>query len=62
MNILNYFKNLFDSSDDPVKHCELYRDEGCAHIDGFLCNLDTCEMRREYKSLKSQQPEKGEKP
>lgn len=33
---------------DPVKHCDLYKDEGCAHVDGFLCDFDTCPMRLEY--------------
>lgn len=50
MIILRFFKDLFGSSDDPVKHCELHRAEGCAHVDGFLCNLHTCEMRKEYNN------------
>lgn len=33
---------------DPVKHCDLYKDEGCAHVDGFLCDFETCSMRLEY--------------
>jgi len=33
---------------DPVKHCDLYKDEGCAHVDGFLCYFETCSMRLEY--------------
>ena len=33
---------------DPVKHCDLYKDEGCSHVDGFLCDFETCSMRLEY--------------
>ena len=45
-------------SKDPVTHCKLYREEGCAHVDGYLCDYETCEMRLEYsgapgKKLKS---------
>jgi hypothetical protein len=36
---------------DPVKYCELYRDSGCSHVDGFLCHLETCEERLEYVEL-----------
>jgi len=38
-------------SEDPVKHCDLYKNEGCAHVDGFLCDYETCEMRLEYMEL-----------
>jgi hypothetical protein len=38
-------------SKDPVKHCELYKDDGCSHVDGFLCDYETCEMRLEYMEL-----------
>jgi hypothetical protein len=37
---------------DPVKHCDLYKDEGCAHVDGFLCDYETCEMRLDYHTEK----------
>lgn len=35
-------------NDDPVKLCKLYRDHGCAHVDGFLCNMQTCQMCKDY--------------
>ena len=38
-------------SKDPVKHCDLYKDDGCSHVDGFLCDYETCEMRLEYMDL-----------
>ena len=41
---------------DPVKHCEVYRCEGCVHVDGFLCEVETCDIREKFlqeKNLKS---------
>lgn len=36
---------------DPVKHCNLYKQEGCSHVDGFLCDFDTCSMRIDYENI-----------
>lgn len=33
---------------DPVRHCTVYRTVGCAHIDGYLCHMKTCEILRDY--------------
>lgn len=27
---------------DPVFHCDIYKNEGCAHVDGVLCDMQTC--------------------
>lgn len=40
---------------DPIKHCDLYKDKGCAHVDGFLCNVETCKERQEYMKMYSEQ-------
>lgn len=40
---------IFRSSDDPVKHCEVYKAEGCAHVDGFLCDMDNCSIRSNFQ-------------
>lgn len=29
---------------DPVKHCQVYKAIGCAHVDGYLCNMNTCNI------------------
>ena len=29
---------------DLIKHCETYKQIGCSHVDGVLCNLKTCEF------------------
>ena len=28
---------------DPVYHCKTYKQDGCAHVDGFLCDGPECE-------------------
>lgn len=45
INIVKVFQPS-SSKDDPVKHCEVYKKEGCAHVDGPLCNMST----RDYSS------------
>ena len=34
---------------DPVRGCELYKNEGCSHVDGLLCDYPKCEMLKEYR-------------
>jgi len=35
-------------SDDPVKRCEVYRGIGCTHVDGYLCDMETCDIRQKF--------------
>ena len=37
---------------DPVKYCLVYKEEGCSHVDGYLCNMHTCSIRKNYKNGK----------
>ena len=37
---------------DPVKECDYYREVKCPHIDGQLCDMETCEILKEYKTFK----------
>lgn len=30
---------------DPIYNCEVYKSEGCSHVDGFLCDMKTCDIR-----------------
>ncbi len=43
-NLFKKFKEV--NKRDPVKHCCVYREIGCAHIDGYLCDFETCDMRK----------------
>lgn len=37
---------------DPLKHCEVYKQHGCAHVDGPLCDVETCTVVVEDKGKK----------
>ena len=43
---LNSLTNI--GKNDPVKHCRLYKDEGCSHVDGMLCDFPKCDMNDKY--------------
>jgi len=30
---------------DPVKDCEIYKTEGCVHVDGMICNIEECNSK-----------------
>ena len=32
---------------DPVKTCKVYKTTGCSHVDGMLCNPNTCRDKLE---------------
>ena len=38
------------NASDPVKSCDLYKAEGCAHVDGMLCDFPTCQMLKDWQS------------
>lgn len=50
--IKNYYNKLKESYiNDPVRHCPVYKDlenGSCAHVDGFLCDMKTCNILKEY--------------
>lgn len=31
---------------DPIKYCEVYKEEGCGYINGPLCDMSTCSLRK----------------
>lgn len=47
--------SMFNNQNDPVKHCELYKEQGCSHVDGFLCDFPSCSMRADYNNSKLQE-------
>jgi len=34
---------------DPVKGCDVYKNIGCAHVDGFLCDYPNCSILKDYR-------------
>lgn len=35
---------------DPVKKCEIYKREGCSHVDGIFCDMKTCSTLEQYRN------------
>jgi hypothetical protein len=47
--MFKFLKSIFCiNKNDPFYKCKLYRNEGCSHIDGILCDFPKCEINREY--------------
>ena len=42
--IIDYVDN------DPVKYCELYKSEGCTHVDVMCCNFPNCTTLIEWEN------------
>ena len=44
--IIKRIKEVFA---DPISGCELYKNKGCCHVDGPLCDYPKCEMLKAYR-------------
>lgn len=51
---LKWLKAVFVSDNDPVRICEVHKEQGCAHVDGFLCTPENCDIRKNYAEQKIQ--------
>ena len=40
---------LLKCFNDPLSNCEVYKEIGCSHVDGFLCDVKTCSLLKKYK-------------
>lgn len=48
--IFDLIKTVFGKrTDDPVHYCDVYKKEGCAHVDGALCDMTTCSTLAAHK-------------
>lgn len=47
---IKQFANRF-KLDDPLWHCGLFREKGCSHIDGPLCDFPNCRMYSAYNKV-----------
>ncbi len=45
--VINHVRNL--KSNDPIYKCEVYTQFGCAHVDGILCDMDTCKILEDHR-------------
>ena len=54
MKIFKKIKRLWYRwrNSDPVHRCPVYKNDGCCHVDGPLCDFPRCSMYREYMGIK----------
>ena len=52
--IIKWFKDM--RSTDPVYKCKVYKTVGCAHVDGYPCDMKTCNILRELLDSEIQCP------
>jgi hypothetical protein len=54
VRITNRFKRWYWRwrNSDPIKNCPVYKNEGCSHVDGILCNFPNCSTYHEYMDHK----------
>lgn len=43
-SLKTWMLEMFSLADDPVRHCNVYKTVGCAHVDGPLCHMQTCDI------------------
>ena len=50
MRIINRLKRWYWRwrNSDPIKNCPVYKNEGCSHVDGLLCDFPTCDIYHDY--------------
>jgi hypothetical protein len=49
LGLLEKFWRATNFEIDPLDYCDVYREQGCSHVDGFLCNMEHCEILAEYR-------------
>lgn len=37
---------------DPVHSCEVFKTQGCVHVDGALCCMPVCEILKAHRETK----------
>lgn len=44
-----FLKKLLDKLRDPVLSCRQFKEVGCSHVDGFLCDFPNCSIQKNYE-------------
>ena len=52
IDAMDDIEEIYYKGKDPVRHCKVYKEIGCSHVDGYLCNMSDCSIRREYNREK----------
>ena len=55
LRVCKWLKEIFDcirylNVYDPARCCDVYKKQGCSHVDGFLCDVKTCGILKKYKA------------
>lgn len=50
--IINVVARMFNDKNDPIKQCEVYKQIHCSHVDGYLCDMKTCSILKDFKERK----------
>ena len=37
---------------DPVYDCKVFKEDGCVHVDGPLCDMDKCNLLKHFPYIK----------
>lgn len=52
---MSWFTDIFSRKNDPVYSCIVFKQSGCSHVDGMLCDFETCDMRKEAEIFELEQ-------
>ena len=54
--MFNFIKKIIDKlrSSDPVYNCPVFLNEGCAHVDGLLCDYPNCNIIKSKTDMKNE--------
>lgn len=52
--LVGILTSLTEFIPDPVKHCQVYKESGCSHVDGYLCGYPDCSILEHWKQLKAE--------
>ena len=50
--MITWLKQIFDTPDDPIYRCIVFKEQGCSHVDGPLCDFPYCPMIIDYQDTK----------
>jgi len=47
--IFGWWRSFFPP--DPVRQCQFHREMGCCHVDGPGCDMQTCQILKDYREF-----------
>lgn len=46
--MIKWLFKIFDRSNDPVYSCSYHKEHKCSHVDGYLCEMKTCNILKTH--------------